>query len=126
MLDKTSEGQKIRDFAKKYADSVGEYNDRYTRLSKNYNKNEISTEMANDIIGEKLFTDEEFVSKLATEHPNTFQKIYDWFQHIFKMATSGSKEARQLEQVRYNLEKGLAKINEKGTDTNVDTNKSVE
>ena len=36
------------------------------------------------------------------------------------MATSGSKEARQLEQVRYNLEKGLAKINEnKVADTNV-------
>lgn len=110
LLDKTNEGQKIRDFARKYADSIGEYNDRYTRLSKNYNENEISTEMANDIIGEYLFTDEDFVSKLATDHPGTFQKIYDWFQHIFKLAKSGSKEARQLEQVRYNLEKGLAKV----------------
>ena len=52
--------------------------------------------------------------------PGTFKKIYNWFRHIFKTETRGSKEARQLEQVRYNLEKGLAKINEnKVADTNV-------
>ena len=52
--------------------------------------------------------------------PGTFKKIYNWFRHLFKTETRGSKEARQLEQVRYNLEKGLAKINEnKVADTNV-------
>ena len=125
LLDDMNEGKKIRDFARKYADSKGEYSDRYTKLSKNYDQSEISTEMANDIIGEYLFTDENFVTQLATENPSTFQKIYNWFQHIFKMATSGSQQARQLEQVRYNLEKGLAKVNEnKGINTDVATDET--
>ena len=37
------------------------------------------------------------MKQLATEHPSTFKKIYNWFHHLFKMATIGSKESSYLD-----------------------------
>ena len=55
----------------------------------------ISANLSNKYEGR--FPDEKFVTQLATEHPSTFKKIYNWFQHLFKMTTSGSKESYYLD-----------------------------
>lgn len=127
LLDNESEGEKLRKFAVKYAQTKGEYGSRMETLQKNYadvkNAN-LEVELTNDIIGDYLFNDDTFVEQFAMESPSTFKKIYNWFKHVFNIATKGSKEARQLENIRYNLEKGLAKINEKNKSNNVLTNEN--
>ena len=43
------------------------------------------------------------------QKPNVFQKVYNYIKHLYKMATAGSTEARQLEQLKYKFEKAYNK-----------------
>ena len=62
-------------------------------------------ELVSDLVGDFLFNDIEYINKLSVENRNVFQRIYDEIKHLLKLATAGSKEARQLEQVKRNMEK---------------------
>jgi hypothetical protein len=88
-----------------YAKSKGEYQGRYDALSKLYEEKDIPSEMTADLVGEYLFTDEAFVRNLSVQHRNVFQKIYDEIKYLCKVATAGSKEARELEKVKRAFEK---------------------
>jgi hypothetical protein len=88
-----------------YAKSKGEYQGRYDALSKLYEEKDIPSEMTADLVGEYLFTDEAFVRNLSVQHRNVFQKIYDEIKYLCKIATAGSKEARELEKVKRAFEK---------------------
>ena len=57
-------------------------------------------ELTADLIGDYLFTDSEFINRLSTENRNVFQKIYDEIKYLCRVATAGSKEARELEKVK--------------------------
>lgn len=109
LVENEAEAVKLREFAKKYAETKGDYQarlDRANRLYKNTKAN-IENEVTADIIGDYLFTDQQFINGLSTEQPNLFQKIYNEIKHWIKMATAGSKEARQLEQLQHSFEKAL-------------------
>ena len=85
------------------AKSKGEYQSRYDSLAKLYQNIEdadIDAELTADLVGDYLFTDEEFVKNLSANHRNVFQKIYDEIKYLIKVATAGSKEAKQLEKVK--------------------------
>lgn len=89
-----------------YAKTKGDYDGRWDALSSAYNSGtDIDTEITSDLVGEYLFTDEAFVQHLSTNHRNVFQRIYDEIKHLYKMVTAGSKEARELEKVKYAFEK---------------------
>ena len=60
----------------------------------------VDAELTADLVGDYLFTDSDFVNHLSTKHRNVFQKIYDEIKYLFKAATKGSKEARELERVK--------------------------
>ncbi len=62
-------------------------------------------ELVADLVGEYLFKDESFVRRLSTENRNVFQKVYDKIKYLYRLATAGSKEARQLEKVKTTFEK---------------------
>lgn len=62
-------------------------------------------ELVADLVGEYLFKDESFVRRLSTENRNVFQKVYDKIKYLYRLATAGSKEARQLEKVKNTFEK---------------------
>ncbi len=62
--------------------------------------NKIKREVVADLVGDYLFTDPDFVNHLSTSNRNLFQKIYDEIKYLWKTATAGSKEARQLEKVK--------------------------
>lgn len=51
-------------------------------------------------MGDYVFTDEAFVRKLSTENRNIFEKMYEEIKYFCKIATAGSKEARELEKVK--------------------------
>ena len=85
-----------------YAKSKGEYDTRLKQLTKLYegrNAN-IEQELVADLIGDYLFTDKQFVSNLSTEHRDIFDKLFDEVKYLYKTATAGSKEARQLLKVK--------------------------
>lgn len=70
------------------------------RLYKNRENTTAEKEVVADLVGEYLFTDSDFIHRLSTENRNVFQKIYDEIKYLYKVATAGSKEARELEKVK--------------------------
>ena len=86
-----------------YAKSKGDYDGRIETLTKLYEGVEgadVTAELTADLVGDYLFTDKDFIRKLSTENRNVFQKIYDEIKYLCKVATAGSREARELEKVK--------------------------
>ena len=105
-----------------YARSKGDYQSRYDALTKLYEGVEganIDAELTADLVGDYLFTDSDFISKLSTEHRNVFQKIFDEVKYLLKVATAGSKEAQQLEKVKRAFEKAYRETKNTATDDGV-------
>ncbi len=93
-----------------YAKTKGEYMDRLKNTRNLYKDLDgykgvdgfkaIKREVVSDLVGDYLFTDADFVNNLSTKHRNVFQKIYDEIKYLYKTATAGSKEARELEKAK--------------------------
>ena len=86
-----------------YAKAKGEYDSRLanlTELYKGIKDADVNAELTADLVGDYLFNDTDFVNRLSTENRNLFQKIYDEIKYLCKVATAGSKEARQLEKAK--------------------------
>ena len=86
-----------------YAKTKGEYQTRYdslTELYKDVKDANIEAELTADLVGDYLFQDKDFINNLSTQNRNIFEKIYDEIKYLCKVATAGSKEARELEKVR--------------------------
>ena len=86
-----------------YAKSKNDYQGRYDSLTKLYENIEganIDSELTAELVGDYIFTDTDFIHNLSTNHRNVFQKIYDEVKYLYKLATAGSKEARELERVK--------------------------
>lgn len=64
----------------------------------------IKREVVSDLVGDYLFTDADFINNLSTKNRNVFQKVYDEIKYLCKIATAGSKEARELERVKHAFE----------------------
>ena len=127
LFEGTSEYKALQDIAKEYAITKGEYDSRLKQIQSLYegtNAN-IENEITADLVGDYLFTDEQFINSLSTKQPNVFQKIYDYIKHAYKMATAGSKEARQLEQLKRRFDKAYKEMS-KATTGEVDSNLTTE
>jgi len=115
----------LKSVVETFARTKGEYDTRLSQLTKLYEGKEgytgadaklkIEQEVIADLVGDYLFTDKDFVQSLSTQNRNVFQKIYDEVKYLCRVAVAGSKEARQLEQVKktmaevYRGAKGAAK-----------------
>lgn len=91
-----------------YAKGKGDYQGRYDSLSALYKDIEgadVDAELTADLVGDYLFTDADFVNSLSVQNRNVFQKIYDEIKYLYKVATAGSKEARELEKVKRAFDK---------------------
>ena len=69
------------------------------------------------MVGDYLFTDYEFVSHLSTKHQNIFQRVWSEVKHLYKLATAGSQEARELEKVKKAFEQAYRESGKAQTDT---------
>lgn len=88
-----------------FAESKGELASRKEALSKLYAAKDVDSELAADLVGEYLFNDSDFISRLSVENRNVFQKLWDEVKYLCKVATAGSQEARELEKVKRAFEK---------------------
>ena len=111
VVESAGEYAKLQKLAKEYAISKDDYEHRLKSVSKLYEgmNADIEKEVTADLIGDYLFTDEQFIKELTTER-NIFQKIYDYVKRAYKMATAGSQEKRQLEKVKRSFEKAYKEI----------------
>ncbi len=76
-------------------------------LSKLYDEIEgtdIDSELVADLVGDYLFQDEAFVRNLSTENPGLFKKMWNAVKNFLKSITPGSKEAKQLEEIKQKFE----------------------
>ena len=88
-----------------YAKTKGEYDSRRETLAKLYAEEDIDSELAADLVGDYLFQDSDFINHLSVSNRNVFQKIYDEIKYLYKIATAGSKQARELERVKRAFDK---------------------
>ena len=96
-------------------------------LYKDVKDADIDKELTADLVGDYLFTDQDFINNLFTKHRNVFQKLYDEIKYLYKVAAAGSKEARELEKVKRAFDKaykGESKADEKPT-TSTDMRYSI-
>lgn len=103
-----------------YAKSKGEYDSRLADLTDLYSNIEgadVNAELTADLVGDYLFTDNDFIHNLSTNHRNVFQKIYDEIKYLLKVTTAGSKEAKQLEKVKKAFEDAYRAGGKAQTDT---------
>ena len=101
----------LQDVAIEFSKTKGDYGDRMLALRELYTgkyksdangdfETKLRRELTADIVGEYLFTDSEFINRLSTEQPSLFKKIFDEIKYLCRVATAGSKEARELEKVK--------------------------
>jgi hypothetical protein len=124
LLEDTTEYETLQNIVKEYATTKGEYDNKVLELTKLYEGTnaDIKNEATADLVGDYLFTDEQFIRELSGKNPNVFKKIYDYIKHIYKMATAGSKEARELEKVKRSFDKAykeVYKATKQGKETNL-------
>ena len=100
-LEKSGMYKELQKVVEQYARTKGEYDSRLASLTERYKgKGDPARELVADMVGEYVFTDADFVRNLSVNHRNVFQKIYDEIKYLWKVATAGSKEARELERVK--------------------------
>ena len=90
-----------------YSKSIGEYSSRLENTTKLYEgmDADINEELFADMVGDYIFSDEDFVRKLSTENRNVFEKVYDEIKYLCKTATTASDEGRQLLKAKHIFEK---------------------
>ncbi len=108
ILEGTELYSALQEAVKQYATTKGEYAARMQSLRELYTgvykgadfDTKLQAELTADIVGDYLFSDSDFINSLSTEQPNLFKKIYNEIKYLCKVATAGSKEARELEKVK--------------------------
>ncbi len=122
VLEGTELYTELANVVKEFATAKGEYDSKLQSIAELYEDMEnvnLENELTADLIGEYLFTDSDFVNRLSAEKPTLFQKIFDEIKYLYKTATAGSKEARQLEKVKKTFEEAYRQKNNTATDDGV-------
>lgn len=89
-----------------YAKMKNQYGVRMESIQKRYKEGtDFEAELTADLVGEYIFSDTDFINNLSTQNRNVFQKVFDEIKYLCKIATAGSKEARELEKVKRAFEK---------------------
>ncbi len=86
-------------------------------LYKDIENANIDAELTADLVGDYLFTDADFINHLSTKNRNVFQKMYDEVKYLWKVATAGSKEKRELEKVKRTFDKAYKNSGKASADT---------
>jgi hypothetical protein len=95
VLEETDAYEALQSALFEYAESKGEYQSRYDSLVEAYKgvkgyetdfEAKIKKELTADLVGDYLFTDKDFINRLAGNR-TLFQKVYDEIKYLCKVAT---------------------------------------
>ena len=78
----------------------------------------VGHELTADLVGDYIFSDKDFVNNLAKNHRNVFDKLFDEIKRLWRLATAGSKEKRQLEKAKNLFEDAIREVS--NTDAKVE------
>lgn len=117
----------VAEAVKTYATTKGDYDSRLKELTELYKDQDtdIQKELVADLVGDYIFSDADFVRTLTTNHRNVAQKIYDEIKYMLKLATTGSKEARQLEKAKKVFQDAFRESTSTKTDSAKDSLSSI-
>lgn len=127
-IEKSKHYDAYKKYILDYAKTKGVYDKYHNDTKRLYNsvkKADVEKETIAFLTGDYIFTDQEFVSSLSIEQPNIFKQAYDYIKHVYKIATAGSKEARQLERAKRMFDKAYKEMS-KATTGEVDSNLTTE
>ena len=98
-----------------YAKSKGELETRRKAIEDLYKgmKADIDSELTAELVGDYLFTDQEFINRLANDNRTLFQKIWDEVKYMWKQAHPSSPEAQKLEKLKRAFEKAYEESGKK-------------
>ena len=90
-----------------YTDAKGELQTRRKAIEDLYEgvTQDIDSELTAELVGDYLFTDTDFITRLANDNRNLFQKIWDEIKYMWKQAHPSSPEAAKLEKLKRAFEK---------------------
>lgn len=112
----------------KLAQTRGEFADRLASIQRRYkgmSEDGQKKELTSDLLGDYLFTDYDFIKNLSTEKPNIFKRVYNEIKYLCKMATTGSRELRELERVKHQFEKIWRESSEENAHNDSDVKFSI-
>lgn len=120
-LENTKAYQKLKEalfaYAKKKGVNIEAEIEAKTKTYKGVKKAKPEAELVADLVGDYIFNDYNFVLDLAMNNKNTFQKLWDDVKYLCKLATTGSKEARDLARARHNFERAYRESVTKASET---------
>lgn len=128
IFENTQEYKELQEMLFKVAEEDGTLEARRAELKelyKNVKNANIDVELTNDLLGEKLFTDEKFIERLA-EKPNLFTKIKDKIDDLV-IQFKGTEEEKELRKIqnkflevyrKNNLQEYVAEADAKAKKTN--------
>ena len=123
LLEGTKEYEALKQMAIEYSKTKGDYDARIEKLTKLYEGTnaDIEAELTSDIVGEYLFTDENFVRELSIKQPTVFEKIRNFISDLI-VRFKGTDQEKQLRQLQRTFEKAYKA---QGTQTSTDTKYSL-
>lgn len=115
----SKEYKALKQIAIDFAKSKGDYEARIEKLTKLYEGTnaDIEAELTSDIVGEYLFTDENFVKELSIKQPTIFEKIKNFISDLV-VKFKGTDQEKQLRQLQRTFEKAYKA---QGTQTSTET-----
>ena len=118
-MENASNYDEVQKAVFKYAELKGEYAERLASVERRYGKDDVNYELTADLLGDYIMSDTEFINSLSTENPGILKRIYNEIKYLYKMATAGSAELRQLEKVKREIEKAWRENAENTADEEV-------
>lgn len=115
ILEGTELYDQMRSALEDYAKTKGEYDARKKYVSEQYKQMkdvDISSELTAELAGDYLFSDSDFLNKLAQENPDVFQKAWNQIKRICKVATTRTKEGKALDKAQRAYEEAFRKAGE--------------
>ena len=102
VLEGTELYKEMQKILYEYAKSKGELSKRRKAIEDLYKnmKADIDSELTAELVGDYLFTDQEFINRLANDNRTLFQKIWDEVKYMWKQAHPSSPEAQKLEKLK--------------------------
>lgn len=122
VLEGTEAYSELQNVLFEVAKSKGELDSRRAELTELYKKMDadIDAELTADLIGDYLFSNKDFINKLAG-NKKTFRAVYNEIKYLCKVATG--RELTEIEKVRQEFDKAWKELSDKGIDTVVENAK---
>ena len=124
LLEGTQEYQELQDAIFNYAKTKGDFDSRQASLYSLYKDiqgADVNSELTADLVGDYLFTNNNFISELSTQKPTVFQKIKELIDDLV-VRFKGTKEEKALREVQKKFKEAYKKNN---AQTDVDTKYSI-